>query len=117
MAFVFTAGRKTLEIYCVFILKNLKYHKFCYSYDFIGNRTSCRPIQSVIILHTHDKLDIPLSGPLILFITQHMITGQIGLHSVLSTSRNAVYDICRLQTVDRRLQIAHRTLQTTDCRL
>ena len=47
----------------------------------IGNRTSCRPIRSVIILMIK-QIGLPLRGRLILFITR-MITDQIGLHSVL----------------------------------
>ena len=46
-----------------------------------GNRTSCRPIQSVIIL-TIKQIGLPLRGRPILLITR-MITDRIGLHSVL----------------------------------
>ena len=47
----------------------------------IGNRTSCRPIQSVIIL-VIKQMGLPLRGRPILLITR-MITDRIGLHSVL----------------------------------
>ena len=47
----------------------------------IGNRTSCRPIQSVIIL-VSKQIGLPLRGCPILLITR-MITDRIGLHSVL----------------------------------
>ena len=46
-----------------------------------GNRTSCRPIQSVIIL-VIKQIGLPLCGRPILLITR-MITDRIGLHSVL----------------------------------
>ena len=47
----------------------------------IGNRTSCRPIRSVIIL-VIKQIGLPLRGSPILLITR-MITDRIGLHSVL----------------------------------
>ena len=47
----------------------------------IGNRTSCRPIRSVIIL-VIKQIGLPLRGRPILLITR-MITDWIGLHSVL----------------------------------
>ena len=47
----------------------------------IGNRTSCRPIQSVIIL-VIKQIGLPLRGRSILLISR-MITDRIGLHSVL----------------------------------
>ena len=47
----------------------------------IGNRTSCRPIQSVIIL-VIKQIGLPLRGRPILLITR-MITDRIRLHSVL----------------------------------
>ena len=47
----------------------------------INNRTSCRPIWSVIIL-VIKQIGLLLRGRLILLIT-HMITDRIGLHSVL----------------------------------
>ena len=47
----------------------------------IGNRTSCRPIQSVILL-VIKQIGLPLRGRPILLIT-HMITDRIRLHSVL----------------------------------
>ena len=47
----------------------------------IGNRTSCRPIRSVIIL-VIKQIRLPLRGRPILLITR-MITDRIGLHSVL----------------------------------
>ena len=47
----------------------------------IGNRTSCRPIRSVIILMIK-RIGLPLRGRPILLITP-MITDRIGLHSVL----------------------------------
>ena len=45
----------------------------------IGNRTLCRPIQSVIILMIK-QIGLPLCGSELLI---HMVTDQIGLHSVL----------------------------------
>ena len=50
----------------------------------IGNRTSCRPIRSVIILVTK-QIGLPLRGRPILLITR-MITNRIGLHSVVLPS-------------------------------
>ena len=47
----------------------------------IGNRTSCRPIRSVIIL-VIKQIGLSLRGRPILLITR-MITDRIGLHSVL----------------------------------
>ena len=47
----------------------------------IGNRTSCRPIRSVIIL-VIKQIGLPLRGRPVLLITR-MITDRIGLHSVL----------------------------------
>ena len=47
----------------------------------IGNRTSCRPIRSVIIL-VIKQIGLSLRGRPILLITR-MITVRIGLHSVL----------------------------------
>ena len=47
----------------------------------IGNRTSCRPIWSVIIL-VIKQIGLPLRGRPILLITR-MIADRIGLHSVL----------------------------------
>ena len=47
----------------------------------IGNRTSCRPIRSVIILAIK-QIGLPLHGRPILLITR-MITDRTGLHSVL----------------------------------
>ena len=47
----------------------------------IGNRTSCRPIRSVIILEIK-QIGLPLHGRPILLITC-MITDRIGLQSVL----------------------------------
>ena len=47
----------------------------------IGNRASCRPIQSVIIL-VIKQIGLPLRGRPILLITR-MITDRIRLHSVL----------------------------------
>ena len=47
----------------------------------IGNRTSCRPIRSVIML-VIKRIGLPLRSRPILLITR-MITDRIGLHSVL----------------------------------
>ena len=47
----------------------------------IDNRTSCRPVQSVIIL-VMKQIGLPLRGRPILLNTR-MITDRIGLHSVL----------------------------------
>ena len=47
----------------------------------IGNRTSCHPIRSVIIL-VIKQIGLSLRGRPILLITS-MITDRIGLHSVL----------------------------------
>ena len=47
-----------------------------------SNRTSCRPIRSVVIL-VIKQIGLPLRGRPILLITS-MITERIGLHSVLS---------------------------------
>ena len=48
--------------------------------NIIGNRTLCRPIQSVIIL-VIKQIGLPLRGRPILLVTR-MITDRIGLHSV-----------------------------------
>ena len=66
------------KIFRVLIKKSLKYHKFCYD---IGNRTSCHPIRSVIIL-TIKQIRLPLRGRPILLIMS-MITDRIGRHEVL----------------------------------
>ena len=77
--FFFTASKVNLGISCVLIQKkSLIYHKF--KSWLIGNRTLCRPIQSVIIL-VIKQIGLPLRGRPILLITS-MITGRIGLHSV-----------------------------------
>ena len=55
-----------------------------------GNRTSCRPIRSVIILLIN-QIGLPLRGRPSLFIT-HMITDRIGLHSVLLPLFNLMID-------------------------
>ena len=47
----------------------------------MGNRTSCHPILSVIIL-VIKQIGLPLRGRPILIISR-MITDRIGLHSVL----------------------------------
>ena len=47
----------------------------------IGNRTSCRPIRSIIIL-VIEQIRLPLRGHPILLITR-TITDRIDLHSVL----------------------------------
>ena len=54
--------------------------------------TSCRPIQSVIIL-VIEQIGLPLRGRPILLITR-MITDRIGLHSVLLPLRISVVFIC-----------------------
>ena len=51
--------------------------------------TSCRPIQSVIIL-VIEQIGLPLRGRPILLITR-MITDRIGLHSVLLPSLMSIW--------------------------
>ena len=48
----------------------------------MGDRSSCRPIRSVIILMIK-QIGLLLRGGPILLITRRVITDPIGLHSVL----------------------------------
>ena len=83
MAFFFTASKKISELFvCVFIVKKEpNITNFVKVMINIGNRTSCHPIRSVIIL-VIKQIGLPLRGRPILLITR-MITDLIGLHSVL----------------------------------
>ena len=63
----------------------------------IVNRTSCCPIQSVIVL-VIKQIGLPLCGHSILLITR-MITHRIGLHSVLLPLLLLGYNKPRLQSV------------------
>ena len=68
----FTSGEKTLGISSVLILKikSFKYH----------DKTSCRPVRSVIIL-VNKQIELALRGRPILLITR-VITDQIGFNTV-----------------------------------
>ena len=70
---IFTSGEKTLGISSVLILKikSFQYH----------DKTSCRPVRSVIIL-VNKQIELALRLRPILLITR-VITDQIGFHSVL----------------------------------
>ena len=81
MFFFSLLAKKSLRISCVLILKTALYITIFLKLRLIGNRTSCRPIRSVIIL-VIKQIGLPLRGRLILLITR-MITDRIGLHSVL----------------------------------
>ena len=83
MAFFFTASKKISELFvCVFIAKKEpNITNFVKVMINIGNRTSCHPIRSVIIL-VIKQIGLPLRGRPILLITR-MITDRIGLHSAL----------------------------------
>ena len=72
----------------------------------IGNRTSCRPIQSVIIL-VIKQIGLPLRGCPILLITG-MITDRIGLHSVLLpllTAENWQISKCYITALNKTFSI------------
>ena len=83
MAHFFTASKKKLEF---LVFKKSLFSKILFKLWLIGNRTSCPPIRSVIIL-VIKQIGLPLRGRLILLITR-MITDRIGLHSVLLPLRN-----------------------------
>ena len=68
------------NLLCFDVKNGLLYHNFV-KVMINGNRASCRPIRSVIILLIK-QVGLPLRGRPILLITR-MITGRIGLHSVL----------------------------------
>ena len=72
----FTSLWKDLQKTVTFQKKSPIYHKFW----LIGNRTSCRPIRSVVIILVIIKTNRALAT--ILLITR-MITDRIGLYSVL----------------------------------
>ena len=80
----FTSGEKTLGISSVLILKikSFKYHE----------KTSCRPVRSVIIL-VNKQIELALRGRPILLIIR-VITDQIGFHAAISTQRVARRDGC-----------------------
>ena len=67
--FVFSLLAKKLSEFLR--IKSFKYH----------DKTSCRPVRSVIIL-VNKQIELALRGRPILFITR-VITDQIGFHSVL----------------------------------
>ena len=67
--FVFSLLAKKLSEFLK--IKSFKYH----------DKTSCRPVRSVIIL-VNEQIELALRGRPILLITR-VITDQIGFHSVL----------------------------------
>ena len=80
--FFFIASQKKIGISCVSILKKEPYiSQVLLKLSFIVNRTSCRPIWSVIMLMIKQS-GLPQLGPPILLSTG-MITDRIGLHSVV----------------------------------
>ena len=74
-------GEKFLEFLVFRFKKESLFSQILLKLWLTGNRTSCRPIRSVIIL-VIKQIGLPLRGRPILLITR-MITDQIGLHSVL----------------------------------
>ena len=82
MAFFFVTASKKISEFLVFWLKKEPHiSQILLKLWLIGNRTSRRPIRSVIIL-VIKQIGLPLRGRPILLITG-MITDRIGLHSVL----------------------------------
>ena len=71
----------------------------------MGNGTSCRPIQYVIII-VIKQIGLPLRGRLILLLTR-MITDRIALHSVLLPLHNGYLgdSFWRKKTVGRKRSI------------
>ena len=83
MAFFFvTASKKISEFLVFWLKKEPNISQILLKLWLIGNRTSCCPIRSVIILVLIKQKGLPLRGRPILLITC-MITDRIGLHSVL----------------------------------
>ena len=81
MAFFFTASKKNSEFSVFWLKKAPHISQILLKLWLIGNRTSCGPIQSVIIL-VIKQIGLPLRGRPILLIIR-LITDRIGLHSVL----------------------------------
>ena len=79
--FFFSTSKKNWNYFCFDFKKGSYISQTLLKLWLIGNRTSCRPIQSVIIL-VIKQIGLPLHGRPILLITR-MITDRIGLHSVL----------------------------------
>ena len=78
----------------------------------IGNRTSCRPIRSVIKL-VIKQIGLPLRGRTILLITR-IITDQIGLHSVLLPLLIAFLLFQLLIHIKRKESLSKRIERKTD---
>ena len=74
-------AKTNLAISCVLILKRALYITNLLMLWLIGNRTSPRPIWSVIIILVIKQIGLLLSSCLILLITSR-ITDRIGLHTV-----------------------------------
>ena len=81
MAFFSLLEKQILEFLVFLFKKEPSITQILLKLLLIGNRTSCRPIRSVIIL-VIKQIGLPLRGRPILLITR-MITDRIGLHSVL----------------------------------
>ena len=81
MAFFSLLAKKISGFLVFWLKKSLIDHKILLKLWLIGNRTSCCPIRSVIILVIR-QIGFRLCGRPILLITC-MITDRIGLHSVL----------------------------------
>ena len=93
--------------YCVFL-----YITIMLRFRLIGNRTSCRPIRSVIIL-VIKQIGLPLRGRPILLITG-MIRDQIGLHSVLLPLLIAFLLFQLLIHIKRKESLSKRIERKTD---
>ena len=80
----FTTGKKKVLGFLVFFdFKKEPYiSQILLKLWLISNRTSCRPIRSVIIRLVIKQIGLPLRGRLIL-LTSRMITDRIGLNSML----------------------------------
>ena len=81
MAFFSLLQKQILEFLVFLFKKEPSITQILLKLWLIGNRTSCRPIRSVIIV-VIKQIGLPLRGRPILLITS-MITERIGLHSVL----------------------------------
>ena len=77
----FITSKKNWDFFCFDFKKGPYISQILLKLWLIGNRTSCRPIQSVIIL-VIKQIGPPLRGRPIR-LTTRMITDRIGLHSVL----------------------------------
>ena len=81
MAFFLLLAKKSQNFLCFDLKKDPNISQILLKLWLIGNRTSCRPFRSVIIL-VIKQIGLPQRVRPILLITR-IITDRIGLHSVL----------------------------------